>query len=128
MRTTMIAVSSLCCIATAAQAADPFAGGPIYGGKFQKTAVCHVFNTGSSQVGFDLKGILASNGLGQSFFRDTCGSFLGASKSCDFAATIDSGISYSCQIIIAPGKISTLRGSFDIRDDQSTVLVNVELR
>jgi hypothetical protein len=127
MRTALVAVSVLCCIGTAAHA-DILAGGPIYGGNTQTTAVCHVFNTGSTTAAFSLVGILGENGVGLPLTRNSCSPFLHAAESCSFAATISSNSAYSCQIVLANGTSKTdLRGSFDIRDG-SSILINIELK
>jgi hypothetical protein len=126
MRIQIIVAAALCCIGTKASASDVLAGGPIYGGNTQTTAVCHVFNSGGHPAVFDLVRIIDQNGNDAVLDRNSCSPSIDAARSCAISATIRKNLAYSCQMTMSTSK-ANLRGSMDIRGS-GVILVNIELR
>jgi hypothetical protein len=122
----VIAAAALCCIEANANASDVLAGGPIYGGNTQTTAVCHVFNSGGNTAVFDLVRIIDQNGNDAILNKNSCSPSIDSSLSCAISATIQSNLAYSCQMTMSTSK-TNLRGSMDIRGS-GVILVNIELR
>jgi hypothetical protein len=125
MRTKLIAAAVLCCAGMRANA-DVLAGGPIYGGNTQTTAVCHVFNAGGHTAVFDLVRIIDQHGFDATLDKNSCSPTLGSAESCAISANIQSNLAYACQITTSTSK-ANLRGSMDIRGS-GVILVNIELR
>ena len=107
--------------------AATLAAGPMFGGPSMNYAVCYVINTGSTTVAFSSKTIRGQNGNALSLIGDTCGSGLASQASCYVAADINSSQAFSCELTTG-SKDTALRGEFELRDTNGSILNSTPLR
>jgi hypothetical protein len=101
------------------------ASSSIYGGTIQDTALCYVFNAGTTVIHFTSNQIIRQDGVSLSLTFDNC-STLGPGDTCVIAAAIGNSFTHACKFVFPESK-TNIRGSLEIRDG-GTVLTNIELR
>ncbi|MBN8884633.1 MAG: hypothetical protein J0I77_02830 [Rudaea sp.] len=117
----------------AAYADGTLAGGPIYAGGSQTTAVCYVFNVGNGSAYFQKLQIISENGTifqGGTLKGTSCPastSPFSEGKSCYLSATIGGGQSYSCRVSYTGNGVN-LTGSMDLRDGDGNASVTIALQ
>jgi len=123
-----IAILGLSLAATSANAADILAAGALYGSPTQATAVCFIYNSGSSAVTLTGPTIYNPDGFSVTSTLDTCHVTpkLGAGRICQVTVNAINQ-PYSCRAVVAPQK-DAVRGMLEVRDANGTPLQNVQLR
>jgi hypothetical protein len=125
MGRTLIVLVALLTMAGAANATT-LAGGAIYGGPTQTTAVCYLFNAGNSTVSVSGSEIVRQNTGPVPLAQNNCGT-LAAGGICAILANVGNVGSDACKFVISPDG-AAVRGTLEIRNSGSTVLQNEELR
>jgi hypothetical protein len=118
-------VVGLMFLATATHADDILAGGALFGSDVQKTAVCSVYNGGTTSVTLAMPRILR-DGVSHPLTGNNCSATLGPGRICQVEANIVNA-PYSCQTVVGPSK-ANVRGMFEVRDQYRAVLQNIQLR
>jgi len=109
--------------------ADNTIAGVLFGSPNQNSAVCYLFNTGSSAVAITSKYLTAENGGGKyALTYDSCKTSISAGKVCAFQATLGSANGgVACSVTLSPSGAS-IRGELEIRDSGAYHISNVILR
>jgi hypothetical protein len=123
----ILAVAVLSLGLSTAAYADILAGGSIYGGTKQKTAVCYLFNASTGSIAVVAHQILREDGARLPLSFDNCSTLL-AGRSCRIVANIATTGAHACKITITPSA-ADVRGALEIRSDTDDAILNsVELR
>jgi hypothetical protein len=120
-----LAAGSVLLAGTAARAQSVvLATGGVFGGVNQNYAVCYAFNAGTTKV--PAVTVVVRDQNGGITARTLCAVNPGAM--CAVQAGLVSTVAYSCTITGAGASAANLRGVLDIRDVNSNVLINSNLR
>lgn len=101
------------------------AGGAMYGGPGQATAVCYLYNAGATAVTISSKTISREFNVPLGLTVDNCGAALSAGRSCGFATPIVNFAAHFCKVVVSSK--ANLRGVFEMRDAAGNVTSNIEL-
>jgi hypothetical protein len=128
MKNGACAAIGLMFLTSAAYADDILAGGPLFGSPSQKTAVCFVYNGGTTNVTLAVPRILQPGGFPLPLTSNTCRTTLAPGQICQVTAVIDN-LQYSCLTRIGPSK-ANVHGMLEVRDQNpfQVILQNTELR
>ena len=102
------------------------AAGTIYGGPTQVTAVCYLFNAGTTGVVITSIAIYDEVGNAYPVVSNNCSGSLAMHRSCRTVAHIFDGIPYACRAVASI--TSNLRGNLELRDASGYVLNSQQLR
>ena len=129
MRTITMAAALVVSLSANAGAQEILAGGSLFASPAQNTAVCYVYNAGTTSL--TLSGAKLSNFAGTTLALNinTCTGALAAGKSCTFAALNIVADPINCKVVVAPKKTNA-RGVLELRNGNAPgiSLTNVELR
>jgi len=109
--------------------ADDTIAGVLFGSPNQSSAVCYLFNTGSSTVAITSKSMTVESNIGQIVpTYDSCHASISAGGICAFQAPLSIGNGgVACSVTLSPGGAS-IRGELEIRDSSGNHISNVILR
>ncbi|MCI0467802.1 MAG: hypothetical protein L0Y57_12480 [Beijerinckiaceae bacterium] len=125
MERVLIALAALITMATAANAATLAAGG-IFAGTTQNTAVCYIYNSGTTAVSIVDRRIIQQFVGPVPLTVNQCGASLAAGAICGIAANAVNNAPYACKFDVIPSA-AAVRGVLELRNGL-TVLKNVDLR
>jgi hypothetical protein len=114
-------------LTTAAHADDILAGGALFGSAVQKTAVCFVYNGGTTNVTLAVPRISGPEGFTLSPTENSCPASLGPGRICQVVVNIAGNLPYSCRTVVGPSK-ANVSGMLEVRDQNRAVLQNIQLR
>jgi hypothetical protein len=121
----LIAIGSMVLSATAQ--ASVLSSGLIYGNNQQKYAICYIYNVGSTAIKINSKAIIHEfDGSVPTDYGNSCGSSLGAGKTCIMGAHTVVDRAYACKIDVSSP--TTTRATFMLQDGFTNILNTDQLR
>lgn len=121
------AIAALIGLGTGAKA-DPFAGGPVYGGlsSIGGTITCRVFNAGVGSLSLTTRQIFANTGSAVALSSDSCGVGILPGGTCAFSAPITGNLAYSCRMY-ETSVDGGVRGVAEVQSSSHAVLNSIPL-
>lgn len=124
-------VAVLLGMGTAAQA-SVLAAGSLCGGPTQSVAVRYIYNAGPGDAKITGLGIFREPNISLPI-ANNCGALpfvLASGSSCNIVASIVNNHAHNCRYVVVPNgtTVPNVRGGFEVRTANQTVLSNLELR
>lgn len=122
-----MAIAALITVGAGASA-EPFAGGPVYGGPSSVggTITCRVFNAGVGSLSLTTRQIFTNTGSAVSLSSDSCGVGILPGHTCAYSAPITGNLAYSCRMY-ETSVDGGVRGVAEVQSSSHAVLNTVPL-
>lgn len=127
MRARVLACALVVMLSHAASAGEVLAASGYYWGPPQVWGVCKIYNAGSTAVTLLGMKIVDKNGSTVMSYGTSGDGSLKTGYTCTLVGDVLATQPYACLAVANPGKAS-LRGLFELRDNQQHVLASIDLR
>jgi hypothetical protein len=101
------------------------ASGSNYAGANQRSVVCNIYNTTGTTVTIGSRRIISRLGVNVPV-QTTCGTTIAANTTCTISALVSPNETYACRVDVS--STAAVRGSFELRNVNNTVLIRADMR